>query len=87
MVKKFKKVISDYQLKPFFIALILIMILQHPVALLACHIAGISQKEPQIYGMVQIAVPLIALVVWSFLFFQSHAIKTLSFTYRKILRL
>ena len=69
MVKKFKKVISDYQLKPFFIALILIMILQHPVALLACHIAGISQKEPQIYGMVQIAVPLIALVVWSFLFF------------------
>lgn len=69
MVKKFKKVISDYQLKPFFIALILIMILQHPVALLACHIADISRKESLIYGMVQIAVPLIALVVWSFLFF------------------
>lgn len=69
MVKKFKKVISDYQLKPFFIALILIIILQHPVALLACHIADISKKEPLIYGMIQIAVPLISLVIWCFLFF------------------
>lgn len=69
MVDKIKKFINSYQLKPFLIALILIIILNHPFALLACHIADISKKEPLIYGMVQTAVPLISLVVWSFLFF------------------
>lgn len=69
MVDKIKKFINSYQLKPFLIALILIIILNHPFALLACHIADISKKEPLIYGMIQIAVPLISLVVWSFIFF------------------
>lgn len=65
--KKFKQIFITYHLPPFFLALFLILIFQHPIAILICHLTNVMNNR-LLSDLIGLAVPLIALVIWTFFF-------------------
>ena len=65
--KKFKQIFITYHLPPFFLTLLLILIFQHPIAILICHLTNVMNNR-LLSDLIVLAVPLIALVIWTFFF-------------------